>query len=107
MKKIILFLLLIFTTIPGFTYEYREILFGNNYENITECTDDEILKYFKSQKSIQDEDYGDKYVRLFEENYENGTIYRLLTSYETLNDENLSKIYENKMRLRQWVLYKS
>ena len=48
MKKIILFLLLIFTTIPGFTYEYREILFGNNYENITECTDDEILKYFKS-----------------------------------------------------------
>ena len=42
MKKIILFLLLIFTTIPGFTYDYREILFGNNYENITECTDDEI-----------------------------------------------------------------
>ena len=34
MKKIILFLLLIFTTIPGFTYSYREILFGNNYENI-------------------------------------------------------------------------
>ena len=33
MKKIILFLLLIFTTIPGFTYDYREILFGNNYEN--------------------------------------------------------------------------
>ena len=54
MKKIILFLLLIFTTIPGFTYEYREILFGNNYENITECTDDEILKYFKNQKSIRD-----------------------------------------------------
>ena len=34
MKKIILFSLLIFTTIPGFTYDYREILFGNNYENI-------------------------------------------------------------------------
>ena len=50
MKKIILFSLLIFTSIPGFTYDYREILFGNNYENITECTDDEILKYFKNQK---------------------------------------------------------
>ena len=34
MKKIIIFSLLIFTTIPGFTYDYREILFGNNYENI-------------------------------------------------------------------------
>ena len=54
MKKIILFSLLIFTSIPGFTYDYREILFGNNYENITECTDDEILKYFKNQKSIRD-----------------------------------------------------
>ena len=106
MKKIIIFSLLIFTSISGFTYDYREILFGNNYENITECTDDEILKYFNSQKSIQDGDYGDKYVRLFEENYENGTVYRLLTSYETLNDENLSKIYENKMRLRQWVYIK-
>lgn len=106
MKKIILFSLLIFTSIPGFTYDYREILFGNSYENITECTDDEILKYFKNQKSIRDGEYGDKYVRLFEENYENGTVYRLLTSYETLNDENLSKIYENKMRLRQWVYIK-
>ena len=53
MKKIILFSLLIFTSIPGFTYDYREILFGNNYENITECTDNEILKYFKNQKAYE------------------------------------------------------
>lgn len=106
MKKIIVFLLLIFISIPAFAYDYREIIFGNNYKNIKECTDDKILKYFKSQKSIKDGDDGDKYVRLFEEHYENGTIYRLLTSYETLNDKNLSKIYENKTRLRQWVYIK-
>ena len=52
MKKIILFLLLIFTSIPGFTYDYREILFGNNYENITECTDDEISKTYENRARL-------------------------------------------------------
>ncbi|MGF7109255.1 hypothetical protein [Treponema pedis] len=44
MKKIIVFSLLIFTSISVFAYDYREIIFGNNYENIKECTDDEIIR---------------------------------------------------------------
>ena len=52
MKKIILFSLLIFTSIPGFTYNYREILFGNNYKNITECTDDEISKIYENRARL-------------------------------------------------------
>ena len=52
MKKIILFSLLIFTSIPGFSYNYREILFGNNYKNITECTDDEISKIYENRARL-------------------------------------------------------
>lgn len=107
MKKLIFALLFAFSTVAAFAYDYREVIFGNDFEKIKESSDKAALNFFLSQKSIKNAIYGDiKSARLFEEKYENGTIYRLLMSYETLSDENLAKWFETKNILLQTVFIK-
>ena len=39
MKKIILLLLAVFVNVNLFSADYREVIFGNRWENISEITD--------------------------------------------------------------------
>lgn len=92
-----------------FAYDYREIIFGNDYERITECKNPLVIKKLtddiNSNNDIRDIERGQLFQRVFEEHYENGTIYRLLSSYVELTDENLSQMIKNETRLHQNVAF--
>lgn len=109
MKKLLCLFVLMISASLLFAYDYREIIFGNDYERITECTNPVVIKKLtddiNSNNDIQDIERGQLFQRVFEEHYENGTIYRLLSSYVELTDDNLSQMIKNKIQLHQNVAF--
>ena len=69
----------------------REAIFGNSYANINEVYDDELLTACKNNGVSKS--YGYKDFHLYEEKYENETVYRFVASVNPLTYENAVKGY--------------
>ena len=102
MKKITCIVLIQISLSVLYAIDYRQVLFGNNYERIEKVTDEEnILKnaYDVIVSAIKKKvdnypcvlyKYPDfKYNELYTEKYENGTIYRLLLADEEITADKI------------------
>jgi hypothetical protein len=96
MKKNILAILFSFITLCAFTqrFDFRQVLFSNNYENIEEVTDKNLLNTIFSAVQVFDR-HGYELVveegRVFCESYKNGRLYRYIGTSE----------YDNKLSTLQ------
>ena len=102
MKKITCIVLIQISLSVLYAIDYRQVLFGNNYERIEKVTDEESIlenAYGVIVSAIKKKvdnypcvlyKYPDfKYNELYTEKYENGTIYRLLLADEEITADKI------------------
>ena len=105
MKKITCIILIQISLSSLWALDYRQVLFGNNYERIEKVTDENVVKSYTSKlkdvyaKVLTDAPfrsgyYGElNYFRLYKETFANAQVYRLLGCSEPITDtkiENMS-----------------
>ena len=105
MKKLACIIFIQISLSVLFALDYRQVLFGNNYERIEKVTDENVVKSYTSKlkdvyaKVLTDAPfrsgyYGQlNYFRLYKETFANAQVYRLLGCSEPITDikiENMS-----------------
>jgi len=96
MKKTIIILLLSVSALGGgFASDYRQVIFGNNYEKIRRVTDKAVMQsVIEKAGKYNLYNYMNvitprKSFMLFKENFSNGTVYRLLAGDAELSETRL------------------
>ena len=105
MKKLACIIFIQISLSVLFALDYRQVLFGNNYERIEKVTDENVVKSYTSKlkdvyaKVLTDAPfrsgyYGQlNYFRLYKETFANAQVYRLVGCSEPITDikiENMS-----------------
>ena len=99
MKKLITAFIFILFTIPVFTTDIRQVMFGNNYETIKEISEKEINEYAEELKAFKTYTQGHyehrnkehKYFRFFEQSIGDKKFIRVIKSVNELTDEYILK----------------
>ena len=98
MKKLACIIFIQISLSVLFALDYRQVLFGNNYERIEKVTDENVVETYSSKlkdvyaKVLTDAPfrsgyYGQlNYFRLYKETFANAQVYRLLGCSEPITD---------------------
>lgn len=114
MKKYIVFILFtLFSGLQIYSIDIRQVMFGNNYENIEEISTFDFFKKYPDAKIFgieRLEKYGwkEKYYRLYKQEVCGKIFYRLLGSKEKLSDEYILNwrnpdVYSNFYRVQLFM----
>ncbi len=118
MKKTLLTLTLLCVTLTLHALDYRQVIFGNNYENIIEINADDFFEQYPDVKNNYRANYlylpraGElptintrlSYYRVYEQVIGNDTFFRVLMSFEKYTDNDLLNWQEASFT--QCVFYK-
>ncbi|MFI3257533.1 MAG: hypothetical protein R3Y36_04460 [Spirochaetales bacterium] len=114
MKKTILTLTLLCVALTLHALDYRQVIFGNSYENIIEIDADdffeqypEVKEHCKPYTSVEANEkmYLPNYYRVYEQIIGSKTFYRLLISYENYADIDFLD-WKESVYFSQYVFYK-
>lgn len=98
MKKLILLFTMIFVTgVSALSAaDLREVIFGNNWANINEITDDELMTAYKNCRYVKvyNRNHFNDF-HLYEEKYGKESVYRFVASKNPLTYENAVKGYRD------------
>ncbi|MBQ3670749.1 MAG: hypothetical protein II921_04645 [Treponema sp.] len=120
MKKTLLLITAVFLLANAnlFAYDFRQVVFGNHYEQIREITDESAIEKLRAEFEPLREHYskengyytsgGDnllnlRFYKLYKESYANGTIYRMLCyEYDSSFDFFVDGFVKDKYKKRDY-----